>query len=709
MKYDFDNTKKNSKYDFDEGIEQTNPTSTLDTQTSKTPFAATKTGIALNTVTGIPKAVWDIAKYVSDKLTERTKEIPSVLEKQFSPKGIIKVKEGKLVQDEERMKEVESLVMGFTGNGPVNVVKKSFDKLTKFFVKETDPNAINTVVKGLGLSDDLAEEASKRLSVATTKKEVGQIINEVVEKIPQKTTPVTKLTEAIETSKPLRGDIELAQSQERAKRFAAAERVQRAVGGEAGYKQGLGELKGSLLEKQPSFTPPREIMKQPEIDTLFNAVTYNNVLNQGEQLTAKRGLTKLLNGHVPTPSELAPLEEVFGSDMIKAIYDKRPVSQKIWDVTKEVIADIPRALMTTIDMSGTLRQGIVLGTRNPVKFSKAFAESFKGMISNNYFEKALDSMKLTPEYKLANEVGLAFSDPRKLFGHREEYFLSNLAEKIPGIGRLVKASNRAYVGMSNSLRFSVFNDLAGSFAKEGVDSKRNLEALADFVNTATGRGSLGQLERHATLLSKVLFAPKYMMSRLQFFNPVWYAKQPAPVRKEALKTFGSFVGTVTSMITLAKMGGADIEVDPRSSNFGKMKTGNTYYDLTAGFGQYIRLFTQLITGEKKTQTGGIQALGGNKPYDQSRLDVLSTVARGKLAPLPSAVTDILAGKNVVGKPITPAQAIGSRYLPLYIQDMKNAIEDQGPQALFSVGLPAFFGVGVQTYPPAKKKKVKYQF
>ena len=524
---------------------------------------------------------------------------------------------------------------------------------------------------------------------------------------PKPKTPVDLLTEAIKTSKPLQKEIKVGQTAERAKRFAMGQETQTKIGGFEGYIAGLSKQKGELLENKPTFTPPSKVLTTEETDALYKTIQQHPILNYGEQLTGQRGLTKLLDGHVPVPSELAVMEEVFGTDMIKAIFDKRPLGAKIWDTTWEILADVPRALKTTLDMSSTLRQAIVLGTRHPIRFTQAFRESFKQMISNNYFEKTLDTLKLTPEYRAAKDVGLHISDPRQLFGHREEYFLSNLAEKIPFIGGLVKAANRAYVGMLNTLRFNVFNDTASSFSKLGLASKENLRALADFINTGTGRGSLGKLEQNATLLSKLLFAPRFIMSRVQFMNPHWYYKQPKPVRMEALKTFGTFVGTVSTIITIAKLGGADVELDPRSSNFGKMKKGNTYYDLTGGFGLYIRLFVQLWTGEKKTLTSKkIEEFGGDSPFADTRLSVLYRALRGKLAPLFSASANLLEGKNVVGEKVTLTSELLDQVTPLYLADLHDAMKQRGVEALFSVGIPGFFGVGTQTFTKNKKKSFR---
>ena len=47
-------------------------------------------------------------------------------------------------------------------------------------------------------------------------------------------------------------------------------------------------------------------------------------------------------------------------------------------------------------------------------------------------------------------------------------------------------------------------------------------------------------------------------------------------------------------------------------------------------------------------------------------------------------------------------------MPLYLQDINEALNQIGPWALFTVGVPAFFGVGVQTY-EEKKKENRFNF
>ena len=71
------------------------------------------------------------------------------------------------------------------------------------------------------------------------------------------------------------------------------------------------------------------------------------------------------------------------------------------------------------------------------------------------------------------------------------------------------------------------------------------------------------------------------------------------VRKEAARDLVAFLGIGASVLGLAKMAGAEIETEPTSSDFGKIKIGNTRYDIWAGFQQFAR-FGATLTEHRKT-------------------------------------------------------------------------------------------------------------
>src|SRR5690606_16281417 len=110
------------------------------------------------------------------------------------------------------------------------------------------------------------------------------------------------------------------------------------------------------------------------------------------------------------------------------------------------------------------------------------------------------------------------------------------------------------------------------------------KGLADFVNTATGRTQIKSktLKSAQPLLNAIFFSPRFLASRAQMLNPAWYMRLPPQSRKRAAKSMLKLAGTGLALASLAKLGGADVETDPRSSDFMKIRIGDTRYDIWGG-------------------------------------------------------------------------------------------------------------------------------
>ena len=141
------------------------------------------------------------------------------------------------------------------------------------------------------------------------------------------------------------------------------------------------------------------------------------------------------------------------------------------------------------------------------------------------------------------------------------------------------------------------------------------------------------------------------------------------------------------------------EWDPRSSDFNKMRIGDTRFDTGAGINQLATLAARLVTGQTKKQSGEIVDLrGDNVPYGASdTTDVMTRFLRTKLAPLPSGVIDWIAGQNVVGEKATTGKVIADRLTPMTYADIWDAEKELNiPQGTVAF-IEAFFGSGVSTY------------
>lgn len=514
--------------------------------------------------------------------------------------------------------------------------------------------------------------------------------------------PADHVMEALVQARETRAAQERLYSKERGARVGQATQAGQAIGGQQGYYAGLGKLKGELPKAEYH---PLQNLDQSTVDDLFTQAQNNENLRPFERIRLQTGLAKLFGEGkgVPTKSEIKLMEKGFGADFAKEVEQNIPVLSKAGGIAGNVL-NIPRSLMASFDVSAPFRQGLFLSARYPKEFFGNFKQMFKDFGSERAFQGVMDDIVSRPNAELYKNAKLAIMDIGDNLSQREESFMSNFAERIPVIGRVVRASDRAYTGFLNKVRADVFDRLVGEARAMGRDPLSDAKLgkdLASFVNAASGRGSLGKLERAAVALNSTFFSPRLIASRINLLNPVYYVKLDPFVRKQALQSAAAIGAAATSILTLAKMGGASVGADPRNADFGKIKIGNTRIDILGGFQQYVRLGAQLASGKSISSTTGKELTLGEGFGKPNRLDLLLRFGESKLAPVPSLAAEILKGKDIEGKPVNVATAVGSRFVPLIIQDSKQLIKEQGKGAvpILAAGL---VGAGVQTYGPTNQ-------
>lgn len=276
----------------------------------------------------------------------------------------------------------------------------------------------------------------------------------------------------------------------------------------------------------------------------------------------------------------------------------------------------------------------------------------------------------------------------------------------------------------------MFNYFANSMEQRGLtfeNSPKQYKAMAEYINNATGRSDFGEtLNRVAPILNSVFFSPRLIASRVNMLSywaqPRFWKTLPKEVKVDYFRNWISLLAVGGTLMAVAKAGGADVEDDPRSSDFGKIKSGNTRWDIWGGAQPYVRVISQIATGKRKsTRSGKIYELNGDDIFGETRAGVGADFFRNKLAPVPGAFIDILSGRTGIGdrivyqwggageKEISLDQYVKQRILPMTITGTQEAMKDAGVKALFTVGLPSTFGVGTQTYetkPMTGKKEKK---
>lgn len=406
-----------------------------------------------------------------------------------------------------------------------------------------------------------------------------------------------------------------------------------------------------------------------------------------------------------------------------------------------------RALQTGYDFSMALRQAAsavfnkewLPAMKNSFKYARS-QEAYDGLEQKMYMDKNWD--RIDP---IKHTLGL--TNLGEKITQKEETFASTWIGKLSGItAKLGPApSERAYSGALSELRFNKLSNWINAAEKDGrTVSAQEIKAMAEVIASGTGRGQLGSLEPAANALGAGLFSPRWIASRIQIITNLlptaMGGAKTGAARMEAAKSIATLAGLSASLIGLVKLqkqlnpdSPIDVETNTLSSDFGKLKVGNTRIDLTFGLGPYIRFLSQESQGKKKsTTTGEIQSLTSGGFGAPTRLSVLGDFFGGKTAPIPSTIIDFLQGYdrsgNVLGidwtnlkaeKNINSLKRLASMAEPLVAQDTIQAYQDAaGEGILKQVGKGALAfalseaGIGVQTYSPfegnSKVKKFKNQ-
>ena len=465
----------------------------------------------------------------------------------------------------------------------------------------------------------------------------------------------------------------------------------------------VGEAQIAKIKSSPEFTAVR--FKKNEMKEFMTKI------NKAEQdgfvaLNSTNAMNDLLIlGIIPEPRFLEQWSVVFGKDFAESVSKfiklKPSIRAKIIDGL-----NLPRAVLATLDLSATFRQGLFLGLTRPQDVPRAFWRQLKYFGSEKLSLQMDDMLRSRPLYQEGVKAGIEFTAIRRgaVSRIKEEPFFSNLAQNIP----FVRRSERAFTGYLNEMRMTAFEAAHGAMTAQGATTAQ-FKLLGDFINFASGRGTLpANLNQYAPLLNAVLFSPRYQVSTLglpKIIGRMLLSKNPYLRKQGALALVTFAVGGAGLLGLLNATGIAKVEGDPRSGDFGKIRfktgedaQGNPIYSETRldpwrGYIQYARFAAQMLTGERKSAYGNM-----NKA---ERWDIALRFAQTKFSPAAGLIADLWKGENYLGEPIFEGttgfiKVARDRLLPLAVQDVMDAMEMNGTNGIW-VAAPAALGVGVLTF------------
>jgi hypothetical protein len=353
------------------------------------------------------------------------------------------------------------------------------------------------------------------------------------------------------------------------------------------------------------------------------------------------------------------------------------------------LASLPITAKSTYDLSAPGRQLAPMLYAHPTAIDDVLKAQTAALRSQAAFDASQEALRKRPWAAYRDLAGVELGGITDGLV-REEQIGSRLAERLlPGSTRF----NDAYVAAVNEGRDWLFklmlDQMEPSMLTEAglrAGGIEELQRIGRLVNASTGRGTIAKTLTENQVLGQPLFwAPKLLAGRVQL--PFGVFSSSSIVRKEAARQVAAFVGINMAILGMIKAtGAADVEIDPRSSDFGQARVGNRRFDVWAGYRPIVNVVARL--GISATNRAGLTDMDNikriNTPeqagstYSRDSLDIVSRFLRTKLAPLSGAAITQATGENVIGEPVgegwTRAGRLGVDLLaPIFLANLAEEV------------------------------------
>ena len=375
------------------------------------------------------------------------------------------------------------------------------------------------------------------------------------------------------------------------------------------------EFPGQVLTGALKFEARDGVFARDELANMLKMVRDHpklagSVEQQGETVAA------LLAAHrfaKLSRKEVGQLAEVFGDDMGRSLLKLEKLDSKSFEAFSYFF-NAPKSIMAVMDMSGLLRQGLLVSAGQPHRLPERIMFSLRAMADEDYAGAVLKDIQSHPKYSEWRAMGgepVDFSRSGRSAGlvETEEIYVNNLAHDIPIFGdKISRPSERSYAALLSKMRFEMYTNQVKAWeeptesllshmpglgkyfkapkaASVGTDPQRYRDLNA-FVNAATGKSNLLDFMRGGVadrVLNLAFWAPRLALSRfevpLQLLvtsnGGVGFRSTSWAVRRVVAKELAKSSLTIGSVMTALKYGGehlgVNVSANPFNSDFGRIR------------------------------------------------------------------------------------------------------------------------------------------
>ena len=389
--------------------------------------------------------------------------------------------------------------------------------------------------------------------------------------------------------------------------------------------------------------------------------------------------------------------------------------EKAKDVFKDIFSNLFRSLKVTSDLSAPLTNALLaevklisdaaleMDTEKLKIIQDAWSKAIKaakaglkndGQIAQDYYDVIQQAGGDIFEHLYGLKLTHPF-DPEL----SEEYFKSNLAAKMGTFlgdkvkANVVQASEAHMVTYLNQLRYHLFK---AYYDANPSASKEELKNYAELINNLSGTSKDNVAEMAGNSANYLFLAFKYMYSRWKMLGSL--ASGDANRRNTAWQVVATMGILVT---TIALLGGdfIDIDEEPTSNSFLKLRIGDQYIESIPGLTNIVRMFMHTAAVSANAYGVEMSNIRQSNAYflgDKSNAvyEPFLKYIGGRLNPSIGVIKTALTGNDYLGRPYAPGyrgflSAAGEQVSPITVgsifETLTNALEQMSEETDQKIG------------------------
>lgn len=482
----------------------------------------------------------------------------------------------------------------------------------------------------------------------------------------------------------------------------------------------------------PEITPLS--LSKAEKEVLADKIMklYPKTHQQFKRTNTQIAVDKMVNGKVPANFEFELLEPVLGVEKTINLYKQiKPVpSLTAWDipaVTWQVAKFCVGADVQSV------RQLSSYAALEPVLYGKAVginAEAYASNLFGTGLRAKQRIMKVAndPQHAEAVKNGVSFYGYKPYgkwkAGTRPEWVMGRIPEKMmeAGLkrgtaaktlltpirlyGKWLTAAEQGNIAGINTFQQLAWNKGADQLkltAKSPQQLNLYLQNYAKTLNTFSKilQAKTPQGREIQSAAQWVLFSPSMTAGRPLSIKAMMVNKGS---RAYAAQLLATNVAKITALSGLANLAGNSLglnvnsEINPLSSDWGKIRVGNTHIDFFGGDAQFYRTLVRLaVGGYVKTVGGGFPTRIGKWRVQEPK-DIIKTYAKTRETAAINAGLQLLEGRDFWGEKIPRWKALSKALSPQILTDFFESLMSDGVLTALLAGGAATMSAGVMVYP-----------